>query len=210
MSELVPLGSTHYSARITPLKSGGRRDVEVTPNDLQVPHAFERTDIIARLRAFFVALDDEAKEHRGDPVALAQALARLDALVADVRSVRDTIRTMTADALKEQKIRRLTVSGVTTVEGTSEVKRTGWEHERLLADMLDHYGWSLLNQTTGEIAEREAAAETMLEWFRPEWKMTPIKAAGLDPNLYCTVSTDDDGKVVPTPSVRMITNTERT
>lgn len=210
MSELVPLGQTTYSARVTPLKSGGRRDVEVTPNDLQMPHAFERTDILARMRAFFVALDDEAQQHLGDPVALAQALARLDALVADVRSVRDTIRTMTAEALKEQKVRRLTVHGVTTVESTSEVKRSEWQHERLLGDMLSGGGLSLLDTSTGERIDGNEAAAILLEWFRPEWKMTPIKAAGLDPHDYCTVSLDDDGKVVPTPSVRMITNTERT
>jgi hypothetical protein len=206
---LVPLGATHYTANVIPLKTGGRRDVEVTPNDLQVPHAFEQTDIIARMRAFFIALDDEAKTHEGDPVALAQALARLDALVADVRSVRDTIRTMTSDALKEQKIRRLTVQGVTTVESTSEVKRSNWQHQRLLSDMLNHYGLSLLNQTTGEISEGDYAAERILEWFTPAWKMTPLKAAGMNPHDYCDVQQDDDGKAISTPTVRMINNEER-
>lgn len=209
MTELVPLGATHYSARVTPLKTGGRRDIEVTPNDLQMPHAFERTDIIARMRAFFVALDDEAQQHRGDPVALAQALARLDALVADVRSVRDTIRTMTAEALKDQKIRRLTIENITTVEGTSEVKRTEWRHNELLTDMMNNASLSLLNTATGEVISAEDASTLLLEWFRPEWKMTPLKTAGLNPNDYCTVALDDDGKVAPTPSVRMINNTER-
>jgi hypothetical protein len=206
---LVPLGQTHYTATVTPLKTGGRRDVEVTPNDLQVPHAFEQTDIIARMRAFFIALDDEAKTHKGDPVALAQALARLDALVADVRSVRDTIRTMTAEALKEQKVRRLTVQHVTTVESSSEVKRSNWQHQRLLGDMLNHYGLSLLNQTTGEISEGTYAADQILEWLNPTWKMTPIKAAGFNPHDYCDVALDDDGKPISTPTVRMINNEER-
>jgi hypothetical protein len=209
MNELVPLGATHYSARVTPLKTGGRRDIEVTPNDLQAPHAFEQTDIIARMRAFFVALDDEATQYQGDPVALAQALARLDALVADVRWVRDTIRTMTAEALKEQKVRRLTIEGITTVEGTSEVKRTNWQHEQLLTDMLNNASLSILNTATGEVISAEDASPLLLEWFRPEWKMTPLKTAGLNPNDYCTVALDDDGKVTPTPSVRMINNTER-
>jgi len=209
MSALVPLGASVYTASVTPLKTGGRRDIEVTPNDPESPKAFGQTDIIARMRAFFIALDEEAKTHQGDPVALAQALARLDALVADVRSVRDTIRTMTAEALKEQKVRRLTVQGVTTVESTSEVKRTNWQHQRLLGDMLNHYGLSLLNQTTGEISEGQYAADRILEWFNPTWKMTPIKGAGLDPHDYCDVNTDDDGKAVATPSVRMINNEER-
>lgn len=207
--ELVPIGSTTYTARVTMLKSGGRRDVEVTPNDLQVPHSFERTDILARLRAFFVALDDEAEQYRDDPVALAQALARLDALLADVRSVRDSIKTMTAEALKEQKIRRLTVSGVATVESTAEVKRTNWQHAELLAALLNNYGLSLLDTAEGEVHHPEQAAEILLGWFRPEWKLTPIKASGLDPHNYCEVSTDDDGKTVSTPSVRMVNNEER-
>ena len=209
MSALVPLGASVYTASVTPLKTGGRRDIEVTPNDPESPKAFGQTDIIARMRAFFIALDEEAKTHEGDPVALAQALARLDALVADVRSVRDTIRTMTAEALKEQRVRRLTVQGVTTVESTSEVKRSNWQHQRLLGDMLNRYGLSLLNQTTGEIFEGQYAADRLLEWFNPTWKMTPIKASGLDPHDYCDVNTDDDGKAVATPSVRMINNEER-
>jgi hypothetical protein len=209
MMEIVPIGTTSYSAKVVPLKVGGRRDVEVTPNDLQVPHAFERTDIIARMRAFFVALDDEAQQHRGDPVALAQALARLEALLADVRWVRDAIKTMTAEALREQRIRRLTVSGVTTVEGTSEIKRSGWRHEELLGDLLSGAGLSLLDTSTGEKIDGNEAADVLLAWFRPEWKLTPIKASGLDPHKYCEVSTDDNGKPVSSPSVRMINNEER-
>jgi len=209
MTALVPLGPSVYTASVTPLKTGGRRDIEVTPNDPESPKAFGQTDIIARMRAFFIALDEEAKTHQGDPVALAQALARLDALVADVRSVRDTIRTMTAQALKEQKVRRLTVQGVTTVESTSEVKRSNWRHADLLAEMLGRSGYSLLETATGELHQGHEAADVLLEWFNPTWKMTPIKGAGLDPHDFCDVNTDDDGKAVSTPSVRMINNEER-
>lgn len=209
MTELVPFGQTNYSARVTQLKTGGRRDVEVTPADLEAPRAFGETDIVARMRLFFAAIDSEATEFRGDPVALSQALARLDALVADLRAVRDSVRTMTAGALREQKIRRLTVQGVTTVESTSDLKRTNWRHADLLGAMLNTHGMALLNTSSGELHSAEETAEILLEWFRPEWKMTPIKSAGLDPHHYCEVDTDDHGKPVATPSVRMINNEER-
>ncbi len=207
--ELAVLGSAAYEARVTPLKSGGRRDIEVTPNDANLPASFGSTDVLAVLRQFFDALDQEAQSHEGDPVALAQGLARMEALLADVRSVRDTIRSMTASALNDERVRRLTVSGVVTVEGTSEVKRTEWRNENVLSALLAAHGYALLHVKSGELRHPEIAAPALLEWFRPDWKMTALKAAGLDPDQFCTVATDDDGRPSRTPSVRIVDNIVR-
>lgn len=208
-TELAVIGSTTYEASITPLKTGGRRDITVTPVDPEAPRAFGSTDIITNLRRFFDALDVEATQHRGDPVALVQALARLDTLLADVRTVRDSVKTYAAQALVDERVRRLVIEGVAAVESTSEVKRTEWEHERLLGDLLNGAGLSLLDTSTGERIDGNEAAEMLLVWFRPEWRMTPIKQAGLDPDAYCRVETDDDGRPVRTPTVRIVDNLVR-
>jgi hypothetical protein len=162
------------------------------------------------LRRFFDAVEAEAQASKNDPVALAQSLARLEALVADVRYVRDTVKALAAESLQAEKVRRFTVQGVITLEGTTEVKRSGWRHADLLADMLDSSSLALLKTATGELTSGPEAAEILLEWFRPDWKMTPIKAAGLDPDMYCEVATDEEGKPQRTPSVRIHNNEMRT
>jgi len=108
--------------------------------------------------------------------------------------------------LDEQMIRRLTVEEVCTVEGTTEVKRTGWRHAELMTEMFDRSEYALLNTETGEKLPTGEAAAILLGWLSPTWKMTPLKAAGINPDEFCEVSTDDDGKPVRTPSVRMHNN----
>lgn len=208
-TDLAIIGSAQYRATVTPLKTGGRRDITVTPNDPDLPRAFGAGDITTALRQFFAAIDSEANEHRDDPVALVQALARLDTLAADVRAVRDSVRRMAAEALQTERVRRLVVEGVAAVESSTEVKRTEWQHDRLLGDMLNGVGLSLLDTSTGERIDGNEAADVLLAWFRPEWKMTPIREAGLNPDDYCTTMTDDDGVPVRTPTLRMLDNLVR-
>lgn len=208
-TDLAILGAATYSARVTPLKTGGRRDIEITQTDPDLPAAFGKTDIIAQLRRFFDAIDAEATLYEGDPVATAQALARMEALLADVRHVRDRLKTMTASALQAERVRRLTVSGVVTVEATTETKRGGWEHARLLTTIMQAQALRLINVETGEVLTAEESAALLLDLFRPEWKMTPLREMGLDPDDFCTVETDDDGKPVRSPSLRMVDNIAR-
>jgi hypothetical protein len=202
--ELVPFGEWRYQARITPV--GNRRDVEVRPREDATPGAFDQTDIIVRLRRFFDALESEAQEHRGDPVALSQALARMEALLADVRFARDTMKRLTAEALQEQQIRRLTVEGICTIEGTKETKRTGWQHADLLQAVIDAEDISLLDKSTGEIMSNDDATSKIMSWLSPTWKMTRLKELGISPDDYCVVESDDEGKPIRTPSVRMHSN----
>ena len=208
-TDLALIGSGEYRAEITPLKTGGRRDVTVTGSITPHRDAFAETDILRAFRQFFAAMDAEASERRDDPVALVQALARLETLAADVRAVRDSVRRMAAEALQAEKVRRLIVEGVAAVESSTEVKRSEWQHERLLGDLLNGAGLSLLDTSTGERIDGNEAAEMLLAWFRPEWKMTAVRQAGLDPDEYCRVQTDDDGKPVKTPTLRMLDNLVR-
>lgn len=206
---MTELALTGHTVNVIPMNRGDRRDIEVTPHSVDPSPAFQTTDIIAQLRRFFDAVEAEAQASKGDPVALAQSLARLEALVADIRYVRDTVKTLTASALNAEKVRRFTVQGVITLEGTTEVKRSGWRNAELLADMLDSNSLALLKTATGELTSGPEAAEILLEWFRPDWKMTPLKQAGLDPDMYCELATDDDGKPQRTPSVRIHNNEMR-
>lgn len=208
-TDLAILGSATYEARVTPLKSGGRVDMEIVPTDPDAPRAFTDSDIVAQLRRFFSLLEAEAHEHEGDPVATGQALARVEALLADVRSVRDSLKSLTASALSENRVRRLTISGVTTIEGTTEVKRTDWQHASLLATVLQAQAMRLINVETGEVLTAEESAALVLQLFRPEWRMTPLKDLGIDPDDFCSFETDDYGKPVRTPSLRIVDNLAR-
>jgi len=204
VSDLVPLGRHMVTA--TPLR-GGRRDVTVaTPAE---PQSFTQTDIVRQLRSFFSALEQEAQTHIDDPIALGHALARLDALLADLRYARDSVREMTAHALKAQKIRRLVIETIATLEAASEVKRTAWEHDRLMTDALEARGIVAVDTTTGERLDSSQLAGVLLAWFRPEWRMAAVRELGLDPDHYCSVATDDDGKTISTPTVRMAGNSVR-
>lgn len=206
--ELEQLGTGRHPARITELRNSSRVDAEVGEQALDVDYTV--ADIVGPLRRFFDRLESEAQSHRGDPVALTHALARLDALAADVRFVRDTVRTLTAEALHDARIRRLTVSSVATVEGTSSVDRTNWQHRKLMIRMLRvRFGGGFVDPATGEYVAADDLADVLLDWFTPNWKLTPIRNAGLDPDDHCDVATDEHGKATKTPAVKMVDNIVR-
>lgn len=200
---LAPVGLPAIEER----KVGKRRDVTVrsaTPT-----HAIDSTGIVAHLRRFFDAIEAEAIAHPENVIGNVQAFARVEAMLADLRYVRDSLRGVVAEALKKQAIRRLVVEGVVAVEAVSSIDRRDWQHQTIFAEMLARSGLKGVNVETGEVLAPDAAAEWMLRWFRPEWRLTPLREAGLDPDAYCTVATDDDGRPVSTPSIRTIDNLER-
>lgn len=196
---------------ITPLKTGGRMDVHVAAqrNTTLAPASFTDTDIVAHLRRFFDAIDAEAELYSDDPIAMVNALARMEALLADVRSVAATIRKHTAEALADAKVRRITIDDVATMEATSESDRTDWQHARLMHDMLVTTPYVFVDEQTGEYITPDVVAEQILTWFRPEWRLTPIRDAGLDPDDYSTQPKDEDGKPLRTPTVRVHDNVFR-
>lgn len=201
-------GNVIYDMTARPLKSGGRRDVIVhTPRR---EDALTRTDIVANMRRFFAAIDEEAKRYEEDPVTTVQALAKVDALLADLRMVRNTLHKNVAQALSKGKVRRLTVEGVITVEGTSDTERKNWDHARLLTDMLKAAGLgTVIVPETGEALHAPDLANIVLAWMRPEWRLTPIRDVGLEPDAYCDVEFDDFGHVVRTPGLKVVDNAER-
>lgn len=197
-----------YDVDVTPLRGSPRVDV-IAHESMPTP-AVEAPDFVARLRQFFAEMDDEVQRHQHDPIATAQALARIEALLADIRYVRDRLHTVTAAALQAMKVRRLTVESVVTVEGTSSVERSEWRHRDLLVKLLTQmFPKGLVNRNDGEVWEVDALADSFLAWCRPEWKLTGVRDCGVNPDDYCTIKTGDDGKPLKTPSVRIVDNVVR-
>lgn len=205
------VGAPSSMIDVTPLKTGGRADWRVAEchESTGLPIPFAETDIITQLRVFFDQLDLEVEKHRGDPIALVNALVRMEAVLADVRAVTTNVRTATAEALDSWKIRRMTVEGLTTVEGTSQATRTDWENQRLMRDMLTSECPTMIDAKTGEVVDNDELAATILTWCRVEWRLTPVRAAGLDVDDYSTQPTDEDGKPMRTPAVRIHENVLR-
>lgn len=205
---LENIGTPDSPITVRPIRSG-RADWEVAQfrESAGLPAPFADTDIVNQLRVFFDKLEAEATERRDDPVAMVNALARMEALLADVRTATASIRKYAAEALSDYKVRRMTIDGLITVEGTSSSERTDWQHERLMTDMIkacftDH----LVEGETGQVHSAESVAKIILEWFRVEWRLTPIRAMGLDPDNYSDQPTDEDGKPLRIPTVRIYDN----
>ena len=201
--QIEPTPGVSYDAKVTPLRGRSTRsDWEVTT---VVPtEAIERSDIVGQLRAFFRDLDTELDEHSGDPVALAQALARLEAIQADIRYVTGRAREKAAEALHDRGVRRLTVTDVVTVEGTNSVERSNWQHEKVLRAVIRH-DWD-----RGLVNHPNDVADIVLECAGINyWRLTPLRERGINPDDFCDVATDDDGKPTRTPGVKMVHNVVR-
>jgi hypothetical protein len=205
----TPTTLDSYDVAITPLKSGGRMDVVVSDAN-RTPGSFTSTDIVDQFRAFFDRLALEAEAHAADPIAMVNALARMEALLADVRYVTAEIRKHTADALNAEKVRRITVEGVATMEASSTSERTDWQDRALLLAMLERSS-SVPNvdYNTGEIVDHGPIADEILSWVRVQWRLTPIRDAGLDPDDYSQQPTNEDGTPLRTPTVTVKDNRMR-
>lgn len=183
------------------LVRGGRRDITV--HAAAPTEAIESTQIVPTLRAFFAAIEAEAERLADHPEATVQALARVDAMLADLRYVRDRLHQITAVALKEQGIRRLTVEGVASVEAKVDTRRTDWDNETLLDLVLAALPVRYVDIETGEMLEPADMRALLAPYFRPDWRLTALRNLGIDPDEWCTVAEQ-------VPTLRMIDNLERT
>lgn len=201
----VPAIVDRYAIERTPLRGRSKREdwhVTTTPPSTAV----EAPDLIARLRAFFGEMDAQIDQYRDDPIATAGALARLEALLADVRYVRDRLRDSTAEAMNTQQVRRLTIEHVTTVEASASIDRTNWQHLPLLTAVLSQLAPTFINTLTGENHTPGDLADWVLTYCTPTWKLTPLRDSGIDPDKYCDAKRDDNGRTIAEPTVRIVTN----
>jgi hypothetical protein len=172
--------------------------------------AIETTGFVPAVRAFIAEMDAEITVYEHDPIATTQALVRIDAILADLRYLRERLHQVTARALDAQHVRKLTVESVATVEATGSIERTNWQTAKLLALVLNHLGVRFIDWASGEVLDGEAVGDRLGPYFRAEWRLTPLRELGIDPNDYCDVARDDDGKPIRTPSVRIVDNRVRT
>lgn len=195
------------TVQIVPLKSGGRADWMVTtPPDN--PSALDHPQWVTAFRRFLADFDDEITARAGDPVQTGTALARFDALMADIRYLQSRLRTVTAEAMAAQKVRRIVVEGVGVWEASSTVDRTGWQTARLVAAYLDAAGVVSAVNSDGEFVTVEDVANLVADLYGPSTapRVTPLREVGLDPDRFCTVPTDETGGYLRTPAVRVQAN----
>lgn len=169
--------------------------------------AVEHGDFVARLRWFFAEMEREVDRYRHDPIATASALARVEALLTDVRYVRDRLKSTTAESMDRERVRKLTVSGVVQVEASSEIKRSNWQHAKLLTLILDALCCQFVGRATGEVIGPDVVASMVLDFLTPEWRLTALRQiAGIEPNDYCDIDRDEQGAIVKTPTVQIKDN----
>jgi sugar diacid utilization regulator len=81
------------------------------------------------------------------------------------------------------------VEGVGEVKVATDTKRRAWDNEGLtrvvVARALDE---RIVDESTGEYeAAHAAVARVMSECARPSWRVTPLRARGIDETEFCEV-----------------------
>jgi hypothetical protein len=200
MTEHLPALVGTYGVEVTP---GRYRDdwYVKTPMDVQ---PIQSLDFVDAMRRFFDGMDREIDAHVDDPIATAQALARMEAIMADMRYVQNRLKSVTGASMAELKIRRITVERVATVEGTANTADRQWNDAGLLRHILDN--WKHIDAETGEVVESEQVANLILELAKLSWRSTPMPDHDIDPHDWYERELGDDGKPVKTPTTRMIDN----
>lgn len=93
-----------------------------------------------------------------------------------------------ADLLAQAGERSWVVDGLGEVRVRKQTKRNEWDSEGLtrvlVARALDE---RILNEDTGEYeASHEAVARVISECARPSWRLTPLRARGIQIDEFCT------------------------
>jgi hypothetical protein len=206
MSELTPLTDT-YPITVRAVRNSRRADWTVHEPPDAGPIAAD--EFVVALRAFFDGMDRQIDEHLHDPVATGQALARMDALHADMRYLRDRLNTVTANSMNGNDVRRLVIEGIGVLEASATVKRDQWRHDALMVAVVKAANVAVIDRDTGEVLEPGVFAERLLAVLTPSWKLTGLRPLGINPDDYCHVATDDNGDTISTPTVRIVDNKVR-
>lgn len=117
------------------------------------------------------------------------ARATLMCAVRDCRADLATLLSVIeADLLTEAGERRFVVPGIGEVEVRRANKRSGWDNEgltrKVVALALDE---RVLDETSGEYEPaHEAVARVLSECARPSWRVTPLRARGIQVDEFCS------------------------
>lgn len=202
--DYLPVLIDHYEVERTGPNKVGKYDWAATADHL-VGSAAQADDLTMALRRFFDGIESEIITYSADPIALSHALAHIETILADVRWVHGLLVRATARAIDAARIHRLTVEGVGTFEASGSYKRTQWEHDRLMREVLVRFGWRFIDPN-GEVIEPGEVAAELLTALTPSWKLTGLRGLDIDHDEYCRVERDEDDKPVVTPSVRVYDN----
>ena len=207
---VVPALPDDYLVDVVVLKGASRRvDWNVTAPPAVTPA--DAPDFVESLRRFFADFTVEIEHHRHDPIATGQALAKVEAIAADLRFIANRLRTVTAESMNDYDVRRIVVEGVGVWEASSTVNRTEWRHDRLVSDYLTASGVHRALTSDGELVPVGYVADLISALYGPSTapRVTPLKDAGLRPDDYCTMAVDEDGKPMRTPTVSVRVNEAR-
>ena len=134
-------------------------------------------DILAGLDQLGAELRD------AEPETLAIYISQAHELIANYRTFVETLEALyVAKAPKE-----VTYTGVGVVEIKRSAKRTSWQHDELwavvVARALDE---RVADPETGEWdREADVVARVLRDCATPSWKVTGLRAHGVDPSEFC-------------------------
>jgi hypothetical protein len=137
-------------------------------------------DIIAGLDQLGAELRDAS------PQVLAIYIKQGRELIANFRTFVETLEQRYAEVGPKQ----VTYTGVGNVEVKRATSRTQWDHEGLWAKVaamaLDE---RKVDPDTGEFErEAEVVARVLRDCATPSWKVTGLRAHGIDPEEYCSTA----------------------
>jgi hypothetical protein len=97
-----------------------------------------------------------------------------------------------ADLIATSGNKRFVVDGLGEVAIRKNIKRTGWDNQALtavvVARALDE---RIADEATGEYEPaHEAVARVLSDCARPSWRVTPLRARGVQVDEFCTESPD--------------------
>lgn len=138
-----------------------------------------------------------AKVHDAEPAALARVLAAIRDVRQDLQVLYSEVERQLLEEMGATK--RFVVEGLGEVEQKRGAKRTGWDSEGLrpvvVARALDE---RQLDEESGEYESQASAVSRVLgECARFEWRVTALRAHGIDPDEYCHTSWAESSIVLP-------------
>ncbi len=160
-------------------------DYTMTEPPLAYALAPAHAEALTSLGALVADYDDDREHYSRDD--LVRLLMLLREVRAELAAVADEV---TRDLLAHADTKRFVVPEIGEVAIRKSTKRTQWDHEALtrvvVARALDE---RLVDEDTGEYeAAHEAVARVLSECSRPSWRVTPLRARGIDDSEFCTVT----------------------
>lgn len=210
MAKTTPVVRDGYEITERSLRGAMRSDWTVTPAAVR-SHPSDAPSFVKAMRRFFKQMDEEIDARLNDPIQTGQALAKMEALLADMRYLTNRLRSVTAEAMAEGRIRRITVEGVATWEETASVSRSNWDHPRIVSAYLKTLRFDRVITTDGEVVSIDEVATALGALYGPSTspRITPLREAGMNPDEYCDIALDENDKPIKEHSVRMHDNKER-